>query len=518
MQLHQGDVASAGVKLREVLAQTSTADVDAEGLDLRARAGMNLAAVHEFEGDLTGALRITDEALAAASEAIAQIGDERATRTVLINGMLSKTQTLTLMDRLDDAFETVAAAEALLDAAAPDGEDLDQRGLLAFTVHNVRTTLLIITGRLREAEVEAQRALAIGLVENPQLIGHVYANLGVIAQRTGDANATREYLQLAEQAQELGGDAVSRQLSAENLARAAMQQERFADAEAGFIRAAKLAKEAGLSTRLAACRTGLAAVYLQSGNPARAAKVLRGILTDLDREGGVHERREAYGFLGDAESKRGRFAAADGAYRAALDLARSAHERCRVNLRRAEMQAEWASFTPGPRKRIERLTQGLELAVPVLLATEALRNDFPPGPTRERWSMQVAAPARELAFRLAVLLGQSALLFELIENAAASATLQAEAVEAQLPSETSMPSLAPVLSLPAAPESGESAELPAAASGLIGDLGSTTTLRFAPPPRVVALPGAEPALEPWIRAAEAEYGVAVRSDAVVAAW
>lgn len=524
-RLHHGEVGPVGEQLRDAVARTRVPDVDAEGLDLRARALLNLASVHEYEGDLTGALRLAEEALGAASDAIALIGDERATRTVQINGMLSRAQTLTLMDRLEDALTAVDDAEALLDS---DG--LDQRGLLTFSVHNARTGIFIVTGRLQDAETEAKLALAAALAENPQLSGHVYVNLGVIAQRTGDEAAALEYLKLAEQAHEYGGDAVSRQLSAENLARVAMQQGRFAEAEEGFVRAAMLAKEAGLTTRLAACRTGAAAVYLQSGNPVRAAKALRGILADLNREGGVHEKREAYGFLGDAESERGRFGAADEAYRAARDLTRSAHERCRVNLRRAEMHAEWASFTPGPRRRAERLKQAVELAVPVLLATEALRNDFAPGQTRERWSLHVAAPARELAFRLAVTLGDSELLFGLIENAAASATLEAEAVEAQLPSESLANSSAlnaPVLPFPLTAQrdddgdddrDDDAATLPAAASGLVGDLGSTTTLRFAPPPRVVAIPGGDPVLEPWIRAAEAEYGVAVRSNVVVAAW
>src|SRR5690606_18458277 len=71
------------------------------------------------------------------------------------------------------------------------------------------------------------------------------------------------------------------------------------------------------------------------------------------------------------------------------------------------------------------------LAVPVLLTTEALRGDFAPGPVRERWSLQVAAPARELAFRLAVALGDGETLFALIENASASVTLLAESIEAQ---------------------------------------------------------------------------------------
>ncbi|KJL49013.1 Tetratricopeptide repeat protein [Microbacterium hydrocarbonoxydans] len=508
--LHAGRVDEAAVVLAEVVALTRVDDVDAEGLDMRARALLNLAAAHEFRGDLVGALRTADEGLAAASDALALIGDERATRTVQLNGMLARAQTLTQMDRLDDALDGIAAAEALLDS-----EDLDQRELLRFSVHNARTAVLIMTGRLQDAEDEAQRALAVALSVGPALAGHAYANLGVIAQRTGDDAAAREYLQLAHQAQELSGDATSRQHAVENLARAAMQEGRMREAEALFRQAADLARQIGLTTRLAASRTGLAAVLLQSGRASAAAKALRALLDELDSEAAVHERLEAYSFLGDAESTRNRYTAADEAYRAALELARSPHDRGRINLRRAEMHAEWASMSITPRSRLTRLEKARDLAIPVLLVTEALRDGFAPGVTRERWSLQVAAPARELAFRLARTLGDSALLFQLIENAAASVTLRADAptdVAVLLPFER-----------PSIPDDAverdvrDHGELPAAAAGLLGGEG-TASVRFAPPPRVVAVPGAEPVLDEWIRAAEAEYGIPLRSETTVPAW
>lgn len=511
MMLHEGRVDEAAVALREVVALTRVADVDGEGLDMRARALLNLAAAHEFRGDLAEALRTADEGLAAASDALGLIGDERATRTVLINGMLSRAQTLTQLDRLDDALSGIAEAEAQLDA-----DDLDQRELLAFSVHNARTVVLITTGRLQEAQDEAQRALSVALRVGPELSGHAYANLGVIAQRTGDDTAAREYLQLAHQAQELSGDATSRQHAVENLARVAMQEGRLREAEEGFRQAAELARRIGLTTRLAASRTGLAAVLLQSGRTGAAAKALRVLLDELDQDAAVHERLEAYSFLGDAESARNRYPAADDAYLAARELARSPHDRGRIDLRRAEMHAEWAAMSITPRSRLARLEKARDLAIPVLLLTEALRDGFAPGGTRERWSLQVAAPARELAFRLARTLGDSALLFELVENAAASVTLQADAaVEITAPVPFERPRAS-------ADDQGEHHErerdeLPAAAAGLLGGEG-TASFRFAPPPRVVAVPGAAPVLDAWIRKAEAEYGVPLRSEAVVPAW
>lgn len=106
----------------------------------------------------------------------------------------------------------------------------------------------------------------------------------------------------------------------------------------------------------------------------------------------------------------------------------------------------------------------------------------------------------------------------MIENAAASATLQAEAIDAQLPSGDSGAAADPLIDLFADAARESEIELPAAASGFAGAMASSSPLRFAPPPRVVATPGAEPALEKWIRIAEAEYGVTVRSETVVASW
>lgn len=509
IMLHAGRVAEGAVKLREAVALTRVPDVDGEGLDLRTRALLNLASAHEFGGELAEALRLTEDGLAAASEAIVLIGDERATRTVQINGMLSRAQTLTLMDRLDDAFAGIDDAEVLLD------DDIDQREMLAFAVHNARTAALILTGRLQEAEDEAKRGLAIALTVGPELSGHAYANLGVIAQRTGDDTAAQEYLQLAQQAQELAGDATSRQIAIENLARAAMKEGRHSEAEAGFRRAAELAEQIGLTTRLAASRTGLAAVLLESGRAGAAAKTLRTLLAGLDPDAAVHERLEAQAFLGDAESARHRYPAADEAYRAALDLTRSPSERARVNLRRAEMHAEWAAMSFTPRSRMQRLERARDLAIPVLLVTEALRDGFAPGVTRERWSVQVAAPARELAFRLVRTLGDAALLLELIENAAASVTLHALA---EPDGGVLLPFELPPLSDAASGAPVDADELPSAAAGLVGGGSATASVRFAAPPRVIAMPGGSPVLDRWIDAAEAEYGVPVRSGEAVAAW
>lgn len=513
--LRSGDIDEGARMLREAIALTDGSD-SPDARDLRSRALLNLSSAHDYKAELAVALRLVDEALAVGAGVIDEIGDVKGTRTVVVNGMISRTQILAQADRLDEALVQVDEAAAVLERH----DEVMQAELMQFQVHNARSTILLVIGRLQEAESEARLALDLALQIDPSMAANPYVNLGAIAQQTGDQQAANEFVELANALQAQSGDLVTRQLALENRARTAMQQEKYEEAGEAFREASALAKKAGLATRDTASRLGGAAVYLQTGNPVLAAKVLRKLIDDLGTEGAVHDRREAYGFLGDAESKRGKFVLAEEAYDMARTLTRSAHERCRVDLRRAEMQAEWASFTVRPGKRLARLRAALEMAIPVLLATEAMRGDFAPGPIRERWSLQVAAPARELAFRLAVTLHDADVLFELIENAAASATLQAEALEVQeAPTSEDAPAAVIDLFGDAGSDTDESPlELPAAASGFVGEIVTATPVRFAPPPRVVAIPGAEPALEKWIRVAEAEYGVAVRSDAVVAAW
>lgn len=519
--LNSGDIDEGARMLREAIALTDGSD-DPEARDLRTRALLNLSAVHDYRAELSEALRLIDDALRIGAGVLNEIGDDRGTRTVILNAMISRTQTLVQSDRIDEALVQVDEASTVL--ATQD--DIGQAGLMQFQAHNIRSAILLTIGRLQEAESEARIALDLALRIDPALATNPYVTLGAIAQRTGDLQAGREFIELANALQQDSGDLVTRQIALENRARAAMQQERYDEARAAFEEAAVLAKEAGLVSRLAACRMGYAAVYLQTGNPVLAAKVMRDLIDEHGAALSVHDRREAYGFLGDADSKRGKFALASESYDTARELSRSAHERCRVDLRRAEMMAEWASFTPMPGKRLARLREALDMAIPVLLATEAMRGDFSPGPIRERWSLQVAAPARELAFRLASTLNDGVVMFELIENAASSGTLQAEAIEVQEAQDAQLTdeAIAPITELfggdSIGNEGGDDStlELPAAASGFVGEMVAAMPVRFAPPPRVIPFPGAEPALEKWILIAEAEYGVAVRSDATVASW
>lgn len=498
----------------------------------------------EWRGDLARALDAYAQSIAAA-EACIEITRERSgedeygTRAVIVNGLVSRASTYAQAGRMEEAFASTDAAGALLGELG----DAPDAGVVRFQLHNIRSTLLVMSGRLQEAEAEAHRAVSAAMAANPALATHAYTNLSAIAQRTGDSRS-EDYLRLSHELQEQDphGDAVSHQLAVENLARAALQGRRFEEARARFADAERLALESGLPERAAAARTGLAAVALQTGRVGKAVRELQTLVGRFEASGSIDGLREVHQFIGDAESARARYARAEEHYLAARDLTRTVHERCRVDLRRAEMHAEWAADTPGLRTRIARLERARDLALPVHLVTDALRDGFSPGPTRERWSAQLAAPARELAFRLAMTLNDGALMIDLLENEAARATLRAErpaadgthgdsGLVAELldfapargrPVEDPESGRAPAPPIPVRPARtpGEPPRLPAAA-GFFAELAGGAdagAVRFALPPRVIPSPGLAPALADWIEAAEAEYGVRIRSDEAVAAW
>ncbi|MGO2110194.1 MAG: hypothetical protein ACTH31_01110, partial [Pseudoclavibacter sp.] len=222
-----------------------TADTEGSRRDLLARALLNLATMHEYEGRLDDALSATDRALAAGAGAIELVGDTYGTRSVLVTGTTSRAQTLALLDRFGDALAELDRAGAL--AQHPDviqNETPQQLALLRFSVHNARTVFLINLGRLREAGDEAQLAVRHAAANgDAALAGHVYTNLAAIAQRTGDAEASGFYLGLAERSHVETGDASARQLAAENLGWAAYDAGRLDEAHGAFERAVALADE-----------------------------------------------------------------------------------------------------------------------------------------------------------------------------------------------------------------------------------------------------------------------------------
>ncbi|MGP4114834.1 hypothetical protein ACTWP5_28505 [Streptomyces sp. 4N509B] len=188
------------------------------------------------------------------------------------------------------------------------------------------------------------------------------------------------------------------------------------------------------------------------------------------------------------------------------------------------------------------LARAVDLAVPAALAIDAVRFTLPNGAQRDRWRRQIAEPAMALAFRLATVAGDAALVCQLVESQCAGTPLQESGVpalgastdggivppdelsgfdlptaQAETPAETQVeaPPDAP-------PPSGTGPGAGALGTGLGGALASVAAsagLPVAPPPRLAFTPeGREIVLAEAVARAEERYGIRVRQERVVPSW
>lgn len=175
---------------------------------------------------------------------------------------------------------------------------------------------------------------------------------------------------------------------------------------------------------------------------------------------------------------------------AARELTTSPFDSCRVDVRRGELLALAAASMTGE-EAAAGFHAALNLVVPATLVIDALRTSIAPGPFRERWITQVAAPSMCLVFSIATTLQDTALILDLMGYASATAFSIAAAVQ---------DSTAPVT--------------------IPGD-GRTGAVRPglpSLPPRIVLVPGGAVCLDAWITLAERRYAVPLRSPECVAAW
>lgn len=513
----RGRLAAADTLLEEVHRATLVDDVDGAGLDARARALANRASIAQDRGDLAASLRFAEDCLAACAGAESLIGDRRGTADVRVAILVNRAQTLQLVGRAADALRDLDGA------LAAGGASAGNPPLLSFHLHNTRGCTLTLLERYAEAFTDVRRALEIALESEPRLAGHAYANLAMLARRTGDHAGAEENLRLARELHGLAGDTAAHALTGENLARAALDTGRLADAERGFGQAQQVYERAGLVLQVADCRIGRAAVALRRGRPFAARRLLAGAAADLTAAGAVPNLIECHLLRGDIAAGSLRFAAAETAYLEARELcirSGARHEAARVDVRRAIALFVSTRITFGRRARANGLTAALTLALPAALATDAIRHHFDPGPTRERWARAVSAPALTLAFALVAALGRTRLAFELVEYASATVDLRsttaAVAASGRSLAEHTRTAITEValgaarFDLPAAAASGDTAAADPGAQFPPAGL--------ALPPRLRMTPSDESALDSWIDAAEEQYGFPVRSSEVIQAW
>ncbi|SDE21450.1 tetratricopeptide repeat protein [Glycomyces harbinensis] len=507
----QGRTAKAIAMFQEAYALTLVPDVDAAGLDARARVLGNLAGMAEGQGDTAGSLRYAEEALQAAAEAEAQAGDRYGTVAVRASILVNRAQTFQLLGRLDDALADLDAAMAITD------EGGDDEGYVAISVHNSRSVLLIGLERWEEAEAAARHTLALANARDPRLAGYPYSNLAAIAQGRNDHEAAMAYLRLAEELHE--GDPSAVALAVANQGRAAMRAGDVAEGGRLLAKAEQVFADGRQPLRAAEIRYSRAHAAFQSGDADLANELLPESIAVLRSAGHVSMLAEALALQGDLLAARAEYEQTEAAYleaRRCLESLGARYHLARIDMRRAFAVAEQCTLavTTSERERLLRLA--LDLSLPSALATDAIRHQFTPGLPREQWAATVAIPAMAHALNLAAALQDGALVSELLEHMSATVSLHAPTANAAY---TENPVLTATMPDPLELPATQSELLPFAAAGLVtGASGDFPAPRFALPPRLRVNPGRPSHLEPWIQETERRYGFAIRSDVVVDTW
>ncbi|MGI6877571.1 hypothetical protein [Microbacterium sp. gxy059] len=471
-------------------------DVDAVGLDIRARATTNLAAIAEARGDLDASLRFAGDAVALFLRAERDLGDARRSADARAACLIGRAQTHALVGAHDDGLADLDAAESALDADSPP--------LLTISLITTRANALLALDRLAAAEDAFRRALDAALAHDPRLAAHAVAGLSAVAQRTGDSAGARQHAQLARGLQ--ATDRASAASADEGLARLLIDQGDVEAAEELFARAETGYARGGLPRRAAHTRYGRAATLVARGQLAAAQALAEEALRETEAQGDRAAQVETLVLLGEIAARAHRFDEAEGHLVRAREQAADRglpHEAARIDTRRAVIAHAAAAAAIRPDDARRRLEQALDLALPAALASDAMRAGFPPGAVRERWISEVATVALSAALGIPQRLPRPVLVIELLAFAAASPDLS--------PAPTR-----PTVGVAAHPASPFAGAFSLTAGG-DPSTGSSGWDGADLPPRIRALPeGGE--LDGWIAIAQDRYGLRVRADEEVVAW
>lgn len=156
-----GDLAGAQDKLAAALAAAPPED--------RAQYLLNLAQIVDLTGERQHAVDLLTEALAVA---------EGPTRAMVV---AARADILPWLDRWDEAWQDI-------ETALPDAEPAQQVAL-----HHSRVGLLMMAGRLVEAEREATETVTLAARHAPEYLANLYTNLAMLAEATGDGHRAATY-------------------------------------------------------------------------------------------------------------------------------------------------------------------------------------------------------------------------------------------------------------------------------------------------------------------------------------
>ncbi|GAA5049326.1 tetratricopeptide repeat protein [Nocardia callitridis] len=492
---------------RRIYEETLVDDVDAFGLDIRARALSNLAAIAETKGDLDEAISLANEVVELCLAVEAQLGSVRRTGDVRIGTIINRAQTYALVGRDTEGIADLSAAGAEFDENTPP--------LLICNLHNTLGNAYLSIEQYEQAAAEFMIARDVALNHEPRLASYAYSGLASVAHRTGDRRLAHEQMSLARELQ--ATDAASAARADENLARMLLEQGDVDGAEAHFAAAERGYVQGGDPRGAAGCSYGRAAVLLARGKLLPARKTAKRALAGFTDQGDLIAQVSTHLLLGDINASAMRFADADGCYLRAREVCEAQgtmHEVARIDVRRAAV-AHGAAGVAIRRSEKQRCLEGaLNLALPAALATDAMRQRFAPGPIRERWVTGVASVALSIALQVITSLQHTRLAVELLEFVCSSASVDAGAVTADMAN-------LPVLAQTDSPFDTEYTQVATAAGGTAVDiamLGGSAPGAPALAPRVRAVPDAGDEFLVWISEAERRYRLAIRSSDLINAW
>lgn len=498
----EGGLAASEGATHRIVEATLVGDVDAQGLDIRARALSNLAAIAEARGAFEESIALATQAIELYERVETELGTQRRTVDARIGCLINRAQTHALRGDHEHGLADLDAAAEALDAETPP--------MLVFGFHNTRANALLVTERFEEAEAEFRRALDVALACEPRLAAHAYAGLAALAHRTGDRALAEEQMRLSTDLQ--ATDAASAARADENLARMLLEHGEVEEAETRLAAAEEGYRRGGDPRGAAGSRFARAAVLFARGRLRPARKLATEALGDFTAQGDIAAQIETHLLLGDLHARARRFTDADRDYMRARELCdgqETMHALARIDVRRASLAyaATGAAIRPSEQRR--RLELALSLALPAALATDAMRARFAPGPARERWVTGVASVALTTAFEVITAMRHTRLAVELMEFAASSTTLEPgwTADRERLPLQTHARS---PFDVPFA--------LAAGAGPTASAVPEPRTEWLGLPPRLRAMTDGSREFHRWIAEAEHRYRLRIRSDDVIDAW
>lgn len=519
-----GDLSRARATLEAAYRSTLVDDVDAAGLDARARALANLAGLAEIQGRVDEALDFAARSLRWCDAVIESVGNHYGTLDVQTSVLINRAQTLQVPGRVDEAMADIDAVLERFDEGTGDNDIV-----LTFSLRNTKATALIAARRWQEAEAEARLTLEWAWEHAPDLVGHPYGNLAAIKQATGDLDAAAEFLSLASESHAANGSRSEHAVATAHRGRIALMGGDPATALRLYAEAERELTAVEDWRRLAETRYSRAVAALNLGEIDQARRLLAQVETLLAPSGNSVALAECRALVADIAGATGNFDAAESGFADAQRIYQemgSGVDLAKLDVRWGVARYAHALADPGPeQKRI--LRDAASLAVPGALAVDALRHRFSPGPDRERWVSMVAAPATAMAFAVAAALNELPLVIDLMESSAATVSLSAE----PLPPMDVDPSRVVVgqtmhaiqtdgAALGLAPID-ESNAVPFAAAAIPGvdEPGpGFERPRLGLPPRLRTDPERDSVLDAWIDVAQQRYGLPIRSAEVIRSW